>query len=780
MKSVKLLVCAIIFSAICFISHFSFAAAETTKLLYQDITINRDGSITVKEAAWLQGEYNGRLRDIDFANHYSSRFTGIYSNFSGDTDIYNGSSIKDIKIYDISQSNFDSISDIDKSETIYEQVNSAKNGKYGVYTIDQNNYGADFKIFCPSTNNKVFCMEYTITDAVVVHNDVAELYWNVLGDYYEENITDFQVLVHLPGEDDDVRIWTHGPLTGENKIIDSKTLSFKDYNVPYYTPETIRIMFDKSLVPSATKKSNVDGRENILKVESALADEANRTRELAKLNLENRANEAVYKLEENLTIYYYNMALEYVNELDNSNENKQIFLDRINKTKEQVNSNWKEELDEDLHFLTVDNYTYLTRYSLESFVEDVEEGFDEDAKATYLAFVPDLENTLAQKEAGIRAFFIKIAIALLAIILLIDVYVLRKQYIQKHTFKEKYYRDFPSDDNPNVIEYLVKGKSTNDGFSATILNLITKKVLEYEKDSKKDDISLILKDSNYVGTPAEVTVLNLLFNMVGSDNKCSLAKLKRYGANSSIKAKALLKKIQAFKTTTKTEAEEKQYFKKSSFSHTCILIIILLSIAACVISPGVVYGRIMPWFLLYIGFIVSFAIVSIVISSKYKPRTQLGMEKYSKWLAHKRFLEDFSNFDEKDLPEITLWEKYLVTAMVLGCADKVEKRMKLYITNTNDTTIDSNLLIYSSISNNLIRDLSSSVNSATSSATTEISSSSSYSSGGGFGGGSSGGGGRRWHEAAEVVAFRSVAPVILIRKHYFRISITKLAFLIMV
>ena len=90
--------------------------------------------------------------------------------------------------------------------------------------------------------------------------------------------------------------------------------------------------------------------------------------------------------------------------------------------------------------------------------------------------------------------------------------------------------------------------------------------------------------------------------------------------------------------------------------------------------------------------------------------------------------------------------------------------MKLYITNTNDTTIDSNLLIYSSISNNLIRDLSSSVNSATLSATTEISYSSSYSSGGGFGGGSSGGGGRRWPEAAEVVAFRSVAPVILIRK----------------
>ena len=135
--------------------------------------------------------------------------------------------------------------------------------------------------------------------------------------------------------------------------------------------------------------------------------------------------------------------------------------------------------------------------------------------------------------------------------------------------------------------------------------------------------------------------------------------------------------------------------------------------------------------------------------NKDKNRTEKGKEEYSKWLAHKRFLKDFSNFDEKDLPQITLWERYLVTATVLGCANKVEEQMKMRMTDTSG--IDTNLLIYHSISTNLIRDLNTSVNSAIS---TSSYNSTPHSSGGGFGGGSSGGGGRRRPEAAVEVVSR--------------------------
>ena len=57
-------------------------------------------------------------------------------------------------------------------------------------------------------------------------------------------------------------------------------------------------------------------------------------------------------------------------------------------------------------------------------------------------------------------------------------------------------------------------------------------------------------------------------------------------------------------------------------------------------------------------------------------------------MAHKRFLEDFSRFNEKELPEVTLWDKYLVYAVVLDCADKLSKEMELKMPNmdTTDTT----------------------------------------------------------------------------------------------
>ena len=51
-------------------------------------------------------------------------------------------------------------------------------------------------------------------------------------------------------------------------------------------------------------------------------------------------------------------------------------------------------------------------------------------------------------------------------------------------------------------------------------------------------------------------------------------------------------------------------------------------------------------------------------------------------------------FDEKELPEIALWERYMVSATILGIADKVQKSMKIQIeriealaTTTDNTSI---------------------------------------------------------------------------------------------
>lgn len=753
-RKIKIICMLIIFAILLFISNIIYATDDCTDKLYQDITINADGSITVREAAVLTGEYNGRSREIRFRNTSSNTFTGIYSNFSGNTDIYDGTSIKDIKIYDVSQNNFNSIKDMNKIEKEYKKVDSAKNGKYGVYTLSKSRYDAEFKIYCPSKKKKVFFMEYTITDAVVIHNDVAELYWNVIGSNYREKINDFQVIVHLPGEDNDLRVWTHGPLTGSNKILDNRTLSFKDQNVKAYEAETIRVMFNKNLVPNGTKLSEVDGKAYILKYEEAMANAANYEREQEKYDDINYASQAVIDLEEYPSIYRYNRALKYTKELTDTTI-KNEFMKRIKNLEQEVNANWKESVEYKIDTL---NYS-LNRSNISRLKESIEEGFDESAKAEYMKYVDVFTKKLDERDAVIRKVLFIIVAILYGIFTIVIIFKLVKLHREKTMYKGKYFREFPSDENPYVIEYIMKGKTTNLSISATILNLITKKVIEIENESE-DNIKFILKEKGYKGTECEKIVLDILFTLVGSGGICRLKELKEYG-KTEYKAKGLTTEINKFRKAAKLETEAKGYFERNKSNKLIQILIILNYIFTLFMSIGIFKNTDNGLDVIkYLGIITLVSIVFSIITNKDKKRTEKGKQEYSKWLAHKRFLKDFSMLDERELPEIELWEKYLVTATILGCADKVQSKMKMYINNYDTST--NYPLISSVISNDFIKNIDRSIDRSISTASFTIStsntsssggSSGGRSSGGGFGGGSSGGGGRRWPEAAvEVVS----------------------------
>lgn len=741
-------------------------ATETTQKLYQDIKINIDGSITVKEAAVLSGEYNGRLRNIEFKNKNSKIFSGIYSNFTGNTDIYDGSKITNIKIGDISKNNFSTINDINKIEKVYTRVDSASSGSYGVYKLTVSDYGADFKIFCPSTKNKVFYMEYTIEDAVVVHNDIAELYWNVMGTGYEERIADFQVLIHLPEEDNDVRIWTHGPLSGVNAIINKKTLSFKDRNVYPYTAETVRIMFDKELVPQATKKSGVNGRDNILKYEASQADMANAQREKNRLEEINTASSSVIRLKESPSMYTYNIALKYVNELPENTSEKEEMLSEIYSLRDIVNIEWKNRIESYISYLDLsDDYATLSA-DIRKIEEYIDEGFDEEYKEIYSEQLVPYRKELHKKEIKIRVA------SIIGVIILAGVGIVFcgkdsfKQLKDKKAFNQRYYRGFPNGYPPYVIEYLMKGRVTNLSVSATILGLIANKVIKIEEKPNsrgKNYVVLVYVDKNCSGTDdsygqtdAENEILKLLFNKVGKNGRCNLEILKNYGKKSESKAKSIINSIDKFKKYATEESESMSFFEKNKGKALKIIYLIFMFICMMVLTANVSLGtldsEIISVRYVLICLLLSITLFFMTITSK--KRTPEGALEYSKWLAHKRFLQDFSKFDEKELPEIKLWEKYMVTATILGCADKVQKAMKLKIANVSeyDDNFFMDMYLINSMNRDLTRTINRAVNSSISTANSTIYAESSggyggSSSGGGFGGGSSfggGGGGRRW------------------------------------
>ncbi len=739
MKRIKWIFSSIIF-AVLFIP--SLVLAEGTDRFYIDLTILDNGDIAVKEAISLTGEYNGSYRDIIYQNPYAYHFTGLYSNFAGNTDIYNGTGIKDLKVYRIDKDEFSRIEDLSKKKNEFRLVEDASNGDSGVYTLSTRDDGVYLKMFMPSKENSVFYLEYTITDAVVLHDDVAELFWNVLGDGYTEQIEDFQVLVHLPGDgDSDLRVWTHGPLTGENKIVDSKTVLFTDTNVSSYEAETIRLMFSLELVPNGTKYSHVLGRENILKFEQAMADEANAYREQHRLEAINEASSKVIDLEEDMTIYDYTYALEAVTSLPDDTEEKEGFLNRIYATQEAVNQNWKEEIENDIYWFK----EYPSEYQLDQLKEMIGLGFDQEAVNKYSQMIPELEKILTEawkKELLITTLVLGFPLLIILLCALKMYFADRKQ---RKTFKHRYYREFPTDDAPGEIEYLVYHKVTVNSFSATILDLIRKKVITATEigDGKKKDVRLYLEDTQYNGSLAEQKVLRLLFETVGKDRECKLNDLKKYGTKSQSKARSIQRAIEDFATLNEREVERKEYFLKKS-KKTWLKTTVVVTITFFEFMLIFFTLRHFPkWYLylLYMGVLFGIVIFYFIMLGKYHKRTEKGAEAYSMWLAHRRFLKDFGRFSEKELPEVSLWEKYLVTATVFRLAKRVQKKMELQMTSLGDSTYLSS---YTLINYNLSRSITRSVASSYSSARSTISSHSSggsYSSGGGFGGGSSFGGG---------------------------------------
>jgi uncharacterized membrane protein len=136
----------------------------------------------------------------------------------------------------------------------------------------------------------------------------------------------------------------------------------------------------------------------------------------------------------------------------------------------------------------------------------------------------------------------------------------------------------------------------------------------------------------------------------------------------------------------------------------------------------------------------------------FTKRSVKGSEHYYKWKAFKKFLKDFGRFDFKNLPEVSLWERYMVYATLFGLAKEVSKAMNvqikelenngLYTGNYYPTFTD--WYVYNSINDIFVNSVHENISTITSERANSVSSSGSgfgggFSSGGGFGGGGGGG-----------------------------------------
>ncbi len=615
-----------------------FVYADGTARYYIEVNVLDTGDAEIKELKLMDGVYKGYKTSIRYKSNGLSKFDGSKSSFEG-SDIYNASALTNVKVYDVKFTTTD-FSVINKKNKEFVLVNSAKKGDYGVYTKTKNSEGVDIMSYQPSSYARASLITYTLKDLVVVHNDIAEIAHDFIGTDYAEEINNLIIRINLPSSSKELRIFSHGPLNGKNRIIDDKSVEITYETLDKENAVDGRVVFDKSIVPNATKKSNVDGLGKILEVEKERANYANKLREAAR------------KREKMLQT---------------------------------------------------------------------------------LAIIME----------------ILLGIWLIGLIVIVYKFYNKNDKEYRSEFNGKYFRDFPEEYTPSTVSYLMNKSINNLSFNAGILDLIRKKAITIEevtidkkgllKNKQQKDYKLSRNMNFNLDTlsTSEKKLFNLLIGTVGNGDYVILGDMKEFSKDYD-NAKRLISGYDSWRYACESEAETEEFYENTKKEKTnCILYsLIFIPITFLALLCGSNMGRVL--------LIDLFGILAIIYFSSATKRTKKGNEQYHKWKGLKNFLADFGRLDEKDLPEIKLWERYLVYATMFGLAVKVQNAMKMNLERMNySDNIDFTYLYFDNyyFSNSMTNAVNSSLSSARGTISTHELASSSDSSSGGYGGGSSFGGG---------------------------------------
>lgn len=761
---------------------------------YIDATIEEDGDLLVQEYFNLTGEFNGFERIINYRNSDLYEFDPDMSSYGGSL-IHNGSNVEILEVRAVSiDSNF-SFNNV--GGDIFTKTYSASKGDYGVYEEEYETDGESILIYNPSSYNKAFYIKYRIKNIAIRHNDVGEIGWNVVGNELSESVGRLKMYLHIPGNTN-VRAWAHGPLNGNVDIIDNETVLLTISNLSSYRAVDVRATFDLSVIDKSSKVTNVSALDKIILYETDKAEQANYERQNEeKIKIQNAEN-ALSEFEVNVTRYNYKTATSYIDLLDDS-DTKTEYLNRLEKTKLQLDKIEEEEASEALAYAQ----EYLTYYNYEYAKEKIEILDNDEVRKSLLNELLLVEDILREKELQLETRNYIFA-SLFVILLIVLGYSIYKKFVKDPDteFNHKYFREIPNDYSPETVSYLFHKKIINSSMSATLLDLIHRKVIIAEKLSSNNyKLTLNQVEDNLV-TNVESKLLDLIFIDGDTIETKDMKKIAQKKYNKFIN------RWNSYQSAAKNKAKDYSFYeadiaKKSSIKNSKYSGLLIIIIVICCFFPillsllfiifiiyllfkfvKIVYSSIKSIFtgeaisnsnlkILYLFVLLICAGISfykfiyILVTQHFyqssfiiyllclilalslipfifnkKKRTENGAEDYKKWKALKNFLNDFGTFSNKEIPEIVLWEKYLVFATLFGCAEKVIKAMKVEMVNVPNDYFDTYMDLYV-INQSISRAIISSHSYAQSAYAAAHSSSSSggFSSGSGGGGGFSSGGG---------------------------------------
>lgn len=332
---------------------------------------------------------------------------------------------------------------------------------------------------------------------------------------------------------------------------------------------------------------------------------------------------------------------------------------------------------------------------------------------------------------------------------------LKKLFTEKKIKPEtdwEYYRDIPDKNATPSVASFIYYESLNTMhttfssiFSATLLSLALKGWISFGKKlEKKEQVQITInKTGKETLKQDEKEIYDYLSSLFEKETAFTIKEFEKKAKKNVEKFIELREKIIEY---SKQVNEDNGIYNKKL--HNKSLIYILELVLYLLFTPILSIISINYNFKLTLCFIIIAIIneiIAIPLMCRYNGFTQEGVNEAAKWKGLVKFMRDFSLIDKRKVPELVLWEKYLVYATAFCIADEVIKQLKVYFPEMSDEEYLRSHYTYmyfaSSSDMNFIRSIDSSIGSVTNYAS-ESGAGGGFSAGGGGGFGGGGGGGR--------------------------------------
>lgn len=232
--------------------------AQDINNYYINATINSNGDLLVEEYIETKEENGYFERDIYYQDNYVSDENALKT--LEYTSLNNGSSVEFLTVGSVAKTK--KYSDEITGVKEFNKVNVGSLGDTGIYLLRSDEGKEYIRLY--KKGNDAYYLKYIIKDLAVKHNDIGEIYFNLIRNN-KDNIKNLKVVINLP-DNKKAYAFSEGALV--KKIINNNyKINYLYKNVLENEDVKLRVLFDKDLIKSTTKLSNIEALNKIINTE---------------------------------------------------------------------------------------------------------------------------------------------------------------------------------------------------------------------------------------------------------------------------------------------------------------------------------------------------------------------------------------------------------------------------------------------------------------------------------------------------------------------------------